>query len=60
MGKDKDTGAENRLGDTAREGEAGTSGESSPEVYTLPCVKQVACGKLLYHTGRSAQGPAMT
>ena len=29
--------------------------KSSIDIYTLPYVKQTASGKLLYHTGRSAQ-----
>ena len=29
-------------------------------IYTLPCVKQRACGKLLYSTGSSARGSVMT
>ena len=28
-------------------------------IYTLPCVKQRACGKLLYSTGSSARGSVM-
>ena len=35
MGKDKDTGVDNRLGDMAREGEGGMSGERSTDTYTL-------------------------
>ena len=33
------------------EGEGGMSEESSTETYTLPYVKQIASGKLLYNTG---------
>ena len=33
---------ENRLINTGREGESGTSGESSLDIYTHPCVKQIA------------------
>ena len=29
--------------------------ESSIDIYTLPCVKQMASGKLLYSIGSSAQ-----
>ena len=35
MGKDKDTGVDNRLGDMAREREGGMSGERSTDTYTL-------------------------
>ena len=34
--------------------------ESSIDIYTLPCVKQIATGKLLYNTGNSVQGSVMT
>ena len=34
----------------AGEGEGGTNSKSSTETYTLPCVKQIASGKLLYNT----------
>ena len=30
-------------------GEGGPDGESSTDIYTLPCVKQIASGKLLYN-----------
>ena len=33
---------------------------SSIDIYTLPCVKQIATGKLLYNTGTSVQGSVMT
>ena len=29
-------------------------------IHILPCVKQIASGKLLYNTGSSAQGSVMT
>ena len=37
--------------DTVGEGERGTNGESSIDIYTLPCVKQIAGEMLLYNTG---------
>ena len=37
----------NRFMDTAGEGEGGTNGERSTEIYTLPYVNQIASGKLL-------------
>ena len=40
---------ENRLINTGREGESGTSGESSLDIYTHPCVKQIAGERLLYN-----------
>lgn len=38
--------------------EAGTNWESNIDIYTLPCLKQIAGGKLLLSTGGSAW-PAM-
>ena len=40
---------------TAGEGEAGASWESSIEIYTLPYVEQIANEKLLSNTGSSTQ-----
>ena len=34
--------------------------EAETHIYTLPCVKQIASGKLLYSTGSSAQCSGMT
>ena len=39
--------------DMVGEGESGMNGESSVDIYTLPCVKQIAGMKLLYNTGRA-------
>ena len=36
------------------EGGGGTSWESSVDMYTLPCVQQLASGKLLGRAGSSA------
>ena len=55
QGRNKDTEVEDGLVGTVREGEVGTNWESSIEIYTLPCVKQIASGKLLYNTGSSTQ-----
>ena len=49
-----ETQTEDRLMDTTEEGEGGMNRESSIETYTLPCVKQIANGKLLYDAGSSA------
>ena len=40
---------------TEGEGEGGVNWESGTNVYTLPCVKEPASGKLLQNTGSSAQ-----
>ena len=56
MGQDwnKDTDVENGLEDTGRgKGRLGRS-ESSIDIYTLPNVKEIASGKQLHSTGRSA------
>ena len=36
------------------------NGESSMETYTLPYVKQIASGNLLYNSGNSNQGSVTT
>ena len=41
-------------------GEGGTNWEIRFEINTLPCVKQMASGNLLYSTGSSAQCSVMT
>ena len=46
-----DTDEENSLVDTVEEEEGGTNWESSINIYTLSCVKQIASGKLQYNTG---------
>ena len=40
---------------TGREGEGGTNWESSTDIYTSPCIKQITSGKLLCSTGSSAK-----
>ena len=39
---------------TVEEGEGGMSLESSVDMYTLPYVKEIANGKLLYNPGSPA------
>ncbi|RJF75347.1 hypothetical protein D4Z77_08730, partial [Campylobacter coli] len=51
QGRNGDTDVENGLKDTVREGESGTCGESSINIYTLSGVKCVAGEKLLFSTG---------
>ena len=53
QGRNRDSDIENRLTDTAWEGEGGMNKESSIETYTSPCVKQIASGNLLYDAGSS-------
>jgi len=40
---------------TGWEGEGGTNWESSTDIYTSPCIKQITSGKLLCGTGSSAR-----
>ena len=51
---------ENGHVDTAGEGGGGTNWEIRIDIYTLPCVKLIASGNLLYSTGSSAQCSVMT
>ena len=57
QGRNRDADAENEHVDTVGEEDGGMNGIT---IYILPCVKQIASGKLLYSTGRSAQGSVMT
>ena len=52
--RNKDADIENRCTDTVGEREGGMSWERSIDIYTLPRVKQIASGKMLYSTGSSA------
>ena len=60
QGRNGDTDVENRLADTAEEGESGMNGESNTETYTPPYAKQLASGKFLYNTGSSMGCSATT
>jgi len=51
---------ENGLVDPVGEGESGTNGESSIDIYTLSCIKQISDEKLLYNTGSPAWHSVMT
>ena len=46
--------------DTVREGEGGTNWKTGIDMYTLPGVKHIASGKLVYRTGSSARRSVMT
>ena len=46
--------------DTEGEGEGGMNWEIRFNINTLPCVKQIASGNLLYSSGSSAQCSVMT
>ena len=60
QGRKRDADVENGLVDTGGDGEGGTNWESSMDIYTLPCVKEIASGKMLYSTGSSARCSVMT
>ena len=49
MNGDKDV--ETGVVDTVGEGESGINGESSINIYTLSCVKQIGIERLLHNTG---------
>ena len=51
---------ENACVATGEEGEGGRNWEIRFDVNTLPCVKQMASGKLRYSTGSSARCSVMT
>ena len=54
QGKNRDGDMKNRPVDPVGRGEGVINWESSIEICTLPYVKQIANGKLLYNTGSSA------
>jgi len=53
QGRNRDADVENGLVDSEGEGEGWMNWESSVESYTLPCVKWIANGRLLYITESS-------
>ena len=55
-----DADIENRLLDTVGKGEEGMNWKSNTETYTLPCVKQIASGNMLYDTGTQIQSSVTT
>jgi len=62
QGSSGDRDIENRLMDmgSREEGEDKMNGESRMEAYTLPSVKQIANGNLLYDSGNSNWGSLTT
>ena len=57
QGRNRDTDIEGSLVDTVGEGEDGINSKNSTDIYTPPCVKETASGKLLYSTGSPAWCP---
>ena len=55
QGRNRVADIENRCVNTGNEGGCGMKGKIGIDIYTLPCVKQIAGRKLLYITGSSAQ-----
>ena len=47
QGKNRDTDVENDMWTQRGEGEGGTNWEIRIDIYTLPCVKQIASRNLL-------------
>ena len=60
QGRNRDTDIEYKLVDPAGEGEGRTNRESSTDIYTLSCVRQIASGKLLCSTGSPTWCSVMT
>ena len=62
QGSNGDADIENRLADidSGEKGEGETNGKSSMETYTLPYVKQIANGNLLYDSGNLNLGSVTT
>ena len=60
QGRNRDADRENRLVETVGEGEIPMNSESITETHTLPYVKEIASGKLPYHTGSSTQSSVTT
>ena len=54
QGRNRDEEVEKGHADTGEKEDGRMNGEHSTGVYTLPCVKQIASGKLLHSTGSSA------
>ena len=57
QGRNRDTDIENELVDTVRKGECGMNLESSTDICTLPCVKQMASGKLPHRHRELSSAP---
>ena len=60
QGGNRDADIEKGHVDTVREGEGGTNWKTGIDMYTLPGVKHIASGKLVYRTGSSARRSVMT
>ena len=51
QGSKRDIDIKNRLLHTVGEGKGGMTGENSTETYTVPYVKHIASGSLMYDAG---------
>ena len=60
QGRNTDENRENEHPDRWNEGEGGTNWETRINLYTLPYVKKIANGNLLYSPKSSAQSSVMT
>ena len=59
QGRNGDSNIENGLVNTVGERKSEMNGESSTDIYTLPCIKEIAGEKLLYTQG-AQPGALMT
>ena len=60
QGRNRNTDVENRHVNTGGEGEGGMNWEIRIDICTLPWVRQIASGNLLYSTGSSTRCSVMT
>ena len=58
QGRNWDANVENEI--CGHRGESGRNGGNRIDMYTQPCVKQIACERLLCNTGNSAWHSVMT
>ena len=58
--RNRDANIENRLAGHSGGRRRGDDLESNTDIYTLPCIKQIASGKLLYGTESSAWRSVIT
>ena len=60
QGRNGDADTQNRIVNIVGEGESGTNGRGSIDIYTLSCVKQTVADKLVYNTESPARHSVMT
>ena len=60
QGRNRDTDIRNECMDTGEGRGSGMNWEIGIDIYTLPCVRQVASGNLLYSTGSTVRCSVVT